>query len=254
MTDAFSAILKRLEKNEMILPTLQNQLLADDWPDSYTIDSGPYYGLNSDGTPDGYFHPSSHPMLGARELYYRFHPDYRDLLVPERTTSTRTVTLGIHSAAHAMIQTQMLRTGLVRKENVEWEYRDEVNKVRGRIDFIFDHSSAGPLVVEFKGQNPYHFRKLESPKPAWEAQLSLGLDNYGTNVGVLLVMEMSYPFTFKEFRVEKNTALLEEIYAKFRYVREAIKENKPPRHCCAEDSDTANKCEARFQCWKRAQE
>lgn len=60
---AYDNILKRLESKELILPILENQMRANEWPESYqiTVDSSPYYGKS-----DGYFHPSSHPLLHPR--------------------------------------------------------------------------------------------------------------------------------------------------------------------------------------------
>jgi len=70
-------VLSSLADRELLLPYFRNALLSKQWPDSYqvSIDSSPYYGAG-----DGYFHPSTHGLLGARELYYRFHPDHRDHL------------------------------------------------------------------------------------------------------------------------------------------------------------------------------
>lgn len=240
-------VLKRMERRELIVPMLENELTADEWPDEYIIRVN-----TKKHTPrPGYFHPSVHPLMGARELYYRMHPATRDLMVPERRLAKDHMLLSMHVAAHAIVQTKMEMAKIVRPENIEWSYVDEIHKIRGRIDFIVDHPTVGQLVVEMKGQNPYNFRTQNEVKPEWDAQGSLAAVNYGKDHYVLLLFCMGMPFEFKEFYQPVNTALVEETYAKFDYVMDCIARDTPPRHCCSPDSITMNRCPARFQCWLR---
>jgi hypothetical protein len=179
-----------LADNELILPHFENRMLADNWPDSYTItiDSSPYYGAG-----DGYFHPSTHPLMGARELYYRFHPDTRDHVIRERRSLQSHMTLAMGSALHGVVQTQFEMAGLVRPENIEVEYVNHEHHVRGRIDFIVDHPNGQSLVVEMKTQNSFGFKNQKTIKPAWDAQLSLALDHQGLDTGVLLLVDPGRP-------------------------------------------------------------
>ena len=242
----YNNIFKRLQQKELILPYFETAMLADNWPDSYTvtIDSSPYYGKG-----DGYFHPSTHALMGARELYYRFHPDTRDRIILERKTLQSHNTLAIGSALHGVIQTQMQMAGLVREENIEYEYVNKEHHVRGRIDFIVDHPNGQTIPVELKTQNSYAFAKQEEIKPTWDAQLSIGLDNFGADFGILLVMESGWPYRMREYRVPRNDTLLSEVYSKFDYVRECVALNKPPKYCCTYESTTMKGCAARALCW-----
>jgi hypothetical protein len=242
----WGSLLKRLADNELILPLFENQMLSERWPEKYqiTIDSGPYYGHG-----DGYFHPSSHPLLGARLLYYMFHPDTRDHIVKERRNMQSLTTLSMGSALHGIVQTQMEMTGLVKPENIEVEYVNTEHHIRGRIDFIVDHPNGSTLPVEMKTINSFSFKKQTEIKPSWDAQLSIALDGIGIDRGVLLMVEAGWPYQMREFLVHRNDVLLEEIYTKFALVREAIKNNNPPQYCCSFDSDQMKKCPARFLCW-----
>jgi hypothetical protein len=140
-------ILKRLANKELILPILENQMRSDTWPDRYPIwvDSSPYYGAG-----DGYFHPSTHPLMHPRQLYYMFHPDHRHLIEHEPFSIQREMTLSMGSALHAVVQTQMIMTGMTSEEHIEVEYINTEHHVRGRTDMVFFHPSEGPLVVELK--------------------------------------------------------------------------------------------------------
>jgi hypothetical protein len=242
----YGSIFKRLQSKELILPYFEHAMLADRWPESYSvlIDSSPYYGHN-----DGYFHPSSHAMMGARELYYRFHPDTRDLVLIEKRMLQSHMTLAIGSALHGVLQTQMQMAGLVKPKNIEWEYVNSEHNVRGRIDWIVDHPTGQEIPVEMKTMNHYKFDKQTEIKPSWDAQLSIGLDNFGADFGILLLVETGYPFHMREFRVPRNDQLLSEIYRKFDYVRECIELNTPPKHCCPYDSLTMKACQARVVCY-----
>ncbi len=246
MTSPFDGILRRLAEKELILPFLESAMLADTWPDSYTItiDSSPYYGHG-----DGYFHPSTHPLMGARELYYRFHPDTRDQVIRERRNLQSHMTLSMGSALHGVVQTQLQMAGLVVPDQVEVEYVNREHHVRGRIDFIVDHPDGDQIVGELKTQNSFAFKKQDQIKPAWDAQLSLAMDNVGIDRGVLLVLESGWPYQMREYRVTKNVTLLKEIYAKFDYVRECIAGNTPPSHCCLFGSEEMKRCAARGLCW-----
>lgn len=242
----FERILNRLAEQELILPFFEIGMLADNWPESYAIkiDSSPYYGRG-----DGMFHPSTHPLMGARELYYRFHPDTRDKIIPQRHTVQRQMTLAMGSALHGVVQTQMEMTRLVRKKKVEVEYTIPTHNVRGRIDFIVDHPNGQEIIVEMKTMNIHSFKTQETIKPEWDAQLSLAEYALGHEGGVLLLVEAGWPYQMREFRHSRNDVLLEQIFEKFDLVRQAIKDNTPPRHCCIADSKEMDKCAAKFECW-----
>lgn len=148
MTDTrFKSIFNNLSSGQMVVPWLESALLSDTWPESYSIeiDSGEYYGKG-----DGYFHPSTHPLMGARELYYRFHPDTKGLVIQERKSLQSHMTLAMGSALHGVVQTQLQMAGLLSPEDVEVEYVNHEHHVRGRIDFILNHPSGERVLVEMK--------------------------------------------------------------------------------------------------------
>lgn len=247
MESGFGAILKSLAARDLILPYFESSLLADHWPESYqiTIDSSPYYGAG-----DGYFHPSTHALKGERELYYMMHPDYRDKLVFERPSLQREMAFAMGSALHGVVQTQMQMCKLVRgPEDIEVEYINEEHHVRGRIDWNTHHPNGSLIPVEMKTRTSYKFRSQDDPEPSWVAQLNLGLDAMNSDLGVLLMVESGYPYRMKEFQIHRDRALLDDIYAKFDRVREAVARNEPPRYCCAPDSAEMKVCPARYVCW-----
>lgn len=257
---AFDNILRQLADKQIILPILENQMRADDWPESFTVtvDSSPYYGLNADGSPDGYFHPSTHPMRTARQLYYEFHPEHRKSIEHEPFSLQRLMTLSVGTSIHAILQTQMQMTGLVGEDDLEVEYINREHHVRGRADMVVHHPTEGPVMVEIKTRNSRRFDTTTiETMPSWQAQLSLACHNlseqydHDFRYGILLMAESGWPFRLKELRVERNDRLLDEIYRKFDFVRESIAQNTPPPLCCGYDSPEMRGCHARHACWLR---
>lgn len=236
---------------QLLLPYLKNAMLAENWPSSYNIriDSSPYYGLDEDGKPDGYFHPSSHGTTGERKLYYLFHKDHRGRLMFEHKTLQDEMTLSMGSALHGVLQTQFQMAGILRPENVEVEFIIEEHNVRGRTDMVIDHPTEGPIVTEFKTQNSRAFEWQSEMKDFWCIQLSLALYGLGHTRGVLLVLESGYPYRMREYQYDRDDELLAKVFAKFDYVREAIATNTPPPHCCNKGSPEMKKCPARYECW-----
>lgn len=246
MPNPYRSVFQSLANRDLLVPYLRNAVLSGEWPDNYIVkvDSSPYYGLG-----DGYFHPSTHSLMGARELYYMFHPDYRDMLLPEQRDVQDEMTLAMGSALHAVVQTQFIQAGLLEPKNVEVEYKLPEHHVRGRIDFIIDHPVGDRIPVEFKTRNSRAFTFQKAIEPEWDAQLSMALDAAGQPYGILLMLESGFPYKMREFKVPRNDALLSEIYQKFEYVQECIALNTPPPHCCSKGSPENKACPARYQCW-----
>lgn len=246
----YGTVFRSLMDKEMVAPYLKNAVLAGNWPRMYNIpvDSSPYYG-----TDDGYFHPSTHGLLGARRLYYEFHPETRAKMVWEDRDLSDEMLLAMGSALHAVVQTQLQQVGILRSENVEKEFIITRHHVRGRTDMVVDHPTAGLLPVEFKTMNVERYRFIKQPMERWEVQLGMALYGLGYDYGILLLMQRGDPYDMQEFPIERNNSLLEPIFAKFDYVREAIRRDEPPEHCCGFRSPEMKKCPARYVCWLKSE-
>jgi hypothetical protein len=244
----FEALLGRLADRDLILPYFDAAMMADNWPEKYSIeiDSSPYYGLG-----DGYFHPSTHALLDERELYLRFHPDTRDKMIWERNSVQRQMTFAMGSALHGVIQTQMAMMKLVKPEDIEVEYINHDHHVRGKIDWIAYLPDGSKVVVEMKTRLSWAFAKQTDLEPSWRAQLNLALDSQDCDLGILLMVESGWPYRMTEFQVKRDHVLLKEIYDKFDRVRAAIAKNEPPRHCCGPNTAKMKACPARGQCWEK---
>jgi len=279
MTGSMGGIFKRLAERQLVAPYLENAFAADTWPETYTVvvDSSPYYGLidtegntHEVGAGDGYFHPSTHPLMPARELYYRFHPAHANKVMPERRTFSNHMTLAVASALHATVQQQLDMAGIlksgsyewedvregvrgryVRRNKGEWEYINELRKCRGRADGILNHPAEGEMLFEFKTMNSRSYKYQDTAQESWEIQVNLAMDHYGVDEGVILLLELGWPWDMREFRVSRRQAILEPVYEKWEYVLECIKRDTPPPCVHALASGAAASCPVSHLCWKQ---
>lgn len=244
-------IVSSLQNRDLILPYFEHSILAEQWPEEYNIkvDSSPYYGKG-----DGYFHPSTHATMDERLLYYLFHPEHRDKMIPERRGLMSEMTLAVGSALHAVLQEQMLLAGLIKdRSHIEVEYRNDEHMVRGRLDWLVEHPNGTTLSVEFKTRNQFSYKKQDKPLDSWVAQVNMALAGMDLDLGVLIMAEMAWPWRFQEFHIHRDQELIDSIYAKFDRVRAAIAANELPKYCCPLDSQTMKKCPARGECWLKGQ-
>lgn len=261
----FRSIMDRVSNKKILTPYLDLGITSAKWPLKYTItiDSSPYYGVDPETRePDGYFHPSTHSLMGERLLWYTMHPAYRDQLEKEPPSLQREMTFAMGSALHGVVQTQLTMLGLCKCScapgeihtcgDIEVLHKGTHNDL-GKLDFIATLPMHGRVAVEMKTMNTIAFGKLddtvESMKPEWKAQLSLALHNLGFSWGILLVMQSGWPYRFEEIRFDRDDALLSEIFERFDRVAEHLALDTPPEPCCGYGSKTMKSCPARYVCW-----
>ena len=232
------SLMKRLASREILVPHIEQSMLADNWPQSYTVevDTSPYYGQMTPegermeiGSGDGRFHPSSHSLACQRDLYIAFHPQLQYLRPSMRKDLAFYMTVNFGTAIHGLLQAQMEMSGLLVPGSVEWEYDCEEHNLRGRIDGVIETPSTGPVVLDIKTINSrgFSYLKAHEPKESWDAQVNLGMDHYGVDQGLILAVEAGYPWGLKEVTIKKNPELLDSIYEKWERVTEAIKRDTP---------------------------
>lgn len=235
-------LLDKLASKEILIPHIEQTMLSDKWPDSYTveIDSSPYYGQTTPdgevleiGSGDGYFHPSS-ALACQRDLYVAFHPRLQHLRPKLRKGLAFYMTVNFGQAIHGMMQTQLEMCGLLVPGTVEYEYVCDHHNVRGRIDAVIQPPGHGEVVLDIKTMNSrgFGFLKPHTPKREWEAQVNLGMAHYNVREGLILVVEAGYPWQLKEVPIKYNEELLDELYTKWERVLTSIERDTPPDCLC----------------------
>ena len=242
------SLLNRIQHRELVTPYLDLSLTSENWPESYLVkvDSS---GWSGEG--DTYFHPSSHAVLAERLLYYKITGQTQQ----EKKTINSAMTLSVGTAMHAVVETQLVMAGLCRSEDVEVPIVNHEQTYRGHVDAVVTHPNGNTYVCDIKTTYSGKFQRLKEAPLEWVMQVGLYIDalqKSGRDVsdeGIILAIEIGWPYGIKEYRVKKDNDMLQSVYEKWERVRKAVEAGKPPfEKCCALGSATMKACPARDFC------
>lgn len=222
--------------------------------------------------PDGWFHPSEHPLWPERMLYWYALDPANIEPEPFDPHSTMAVTQG--HFWHEFIQKVGVDQGILREPSAcacgrkhrEWYVEDGVLKSRGHMDGVVNSEVASvdlDEVFEFKTMRPSRFRKLpqnvdptnqelltawRAMVPEYYAQAQEYLRMSGYRRHRTLVLSMEYPFDMMEIVVDFDHGFAHDVEEKYRRVRQAVADHTMPEPCCAPGSKTSKTCPARLVC------
>ena len=229
-------------------------------------------GGDPDRKPDGWFHPSSHPTMDARKLY--FYLTRPDMWHPEpwsyegrMSVTVGTLMLGV--ARMALEDSQVLQMpkgtcpccerpyGLGEGECDEPGVADPVLGRRGHMDGVIMTRALGMSGYDLKTINHFGVRNIPDGPDSREAiewliekhpyyygQMQEYMALSGLRLVVMLFIGMGLPWTMKEIHVEYDPAYVLALESKYRLVREAVAAGEPPEACCPPFSNEAKACPA----------
>ena len=216
---------------------------------------------------DGWFHPSTHPVMTERQLYYYLtEPENWD---PEPFSAEGRMSVTIGTMMHAFVEQMLLDANVLiapgagkcpaclrevgKKKGQCYEHGVSYTELlsRGHMDGVINPNllSAG---FEFKSSNP---RSLESlvdndadrfrvKYPVYYAQVQEYMRMTGLRNFVVLFMATAYPWTTKEFLISYDPAFASKTEQKYRSVREHVALGVPPEPCCSPQSKESRACAA----------
>lgn len=213
--------------------------------------------------PDGWFHPSTHPMVHERQLfYYLAEPDKQ---IPEvfDPNSTMAVTQG--HFWHEFIQHVLLGVGaLQRNPNpspgrnaAEWFWKHERTRSRGHSDGLTQEEE----IFEWKTMNSSRLRRIvEGPPdslavldsfrkiaPEYFAQGQEYMRISGRRRWRAVLMAIEYPFPMREIVMDYDPLFAGSIGLKYERVLQAVEDGREPLPCCSGGA-AAKVCPARAVC------
>ena len=224
--------------------------------------------------PDGWFHPSTHPLWPELKLYWYMTEPERIVSESRNITDTLTVTQG--SFWHAFVQYVLLDNGLLKEVNpskehahdkVEWFVKDDALKSRGALDGVLVSENLGLdqlTTFEFKTLNATKMRSAPSngafsrerrewfkekfPPYYLQAQEYMRLS--GSRSHQVLMMAIEYPFDMVEINLPYDAETAGRTVAKYRFVLECVEKRMPPSEFCCRPNSTAATatCIARTVC------
>lgn len=254
----------------VVKPLVEAYLRQGKFPEVFTVT---YRDEGKERKPDGFFHPSTHPMWAERQLYYYLAEP--DKLIPEEIAYENRMAMLMGTGAHSLIQECMYDAGVLirptgtcvacgrphgtgKDECDEWGAIDKVLGRRGHMDGILQTTAAewGRGLFEFKMINPNAAFGLTDNNLEWlktrhldyYAQVQDYLDMNGMSMCILLFCIPTFPFKLVEIAIPYDHAFMIEQKAKYRRVREMVTLEVLPDPCCAPRSDMAKTCPARGVC------
>lgn len=267
MIREFRRVLSGTAHGEILVPLLQSIFHHADFA-GFSI---PIHGF-SNRSPDGIFHPSTHPTWPPRMLYWYLKEPQRLIRDSWEMPGVLAVTQG--SYWHAFLQTIMVRNGLIKvmsphktypHEQAEYFVEDKETGSAGHLDGVLNPETLSipfPIGLEIKTINgiamsgmpkthpesPERLTWIKTKHPVYYAQAQEYLRMSGLSQQRFLFITVDYPFPMTEVVVPYDYNFALAIANKYRQVRQAVREGIPPIPCCSPLSSQAKQCCARAVC------
>lgn len=217
--------------------------------------------------PDGWFHPSTHPLWTDRQLFHYLSDP--GAMVNERMQYMSTLSVTIGTAMHGFIEMCLTDSGLrpadlqrctvcpPERGCVEAGVVDEETGSRGHMDGILQVEGIlrpfqeSQPVLEFKTTSAMKLGKIKDLDlaafkrtwPVYYAQVQEYMRLSGRRVAVVLFMAMGYPWEMREFHVPYDQGHNAEVRDKYLFVRSLIARGDTPvnTRCCGKAKDCVAK-------------
>jgi hypothetical protein len=261
----FSGSMRDLASGLLVKPVLHNYLFDARFP-AFTLN---FPEQQMERAPDGWYHPSTHPLWPARALYqYLAHPD---TFPAEKKQYFGTLAVTMGKVVHEFVQMCLTDAGIRPADlqvcesckpgtcSGEPGFVDADLGERGHLDGLLsfegfpnvDISKVFP-VFEFKTSHD-NFGKLSMMEdldlagfrkkwPVYYAQQQRYMRLSKRAYSIVLMMETSYPFAMREFHIPLDQAFNADVDAKYRSVRQAVADQRPPLCCGLKGCDSAPVC------------
>jgi hypothetical protein len=261
----FSGAMRDISQGMLVKPVLHNYLFDARFP-AFDLH---FEEQEMERKPDGWFHPSTHPLWPARNLYnYLATPD---IFPVEKKQYMGTLAVTIGKVMHEFVQMCLTDAGIrpaalqvcqvcpPKYQCKEAGVRDDDLGERGHLDGVLSFDGF-PNVPEAKMEPVFEFKtshdnfgKLtkmedldaEAFKKKWPiywGQQQRYLRLSGRPYSIVLMMETMYPFTMREFHIAYDPGWNAQIDAKYHQVRQAVADQRPPICCGQRGCESAILC------------
>lgn len=248
MSPTFRKLVQGAVSGEIIVPVIQAALWSPEFK-SFDVQVGGFVNR----PPDGWFHPSEHPLWPERMLYYLLTAPDRLVSEPFDPMSTMAITQG--NFWHSFIEKVLLEAGVWKA--IEVEAVDHETGARGSMDGVSDTE-----VGEFKTMRGARAAKIakgapDSPEvvdsfralvPEYWAQGQEYMRLSGYRRWRAVILSLEYPFAMREVAMGYDHAFNHQTREKYMRVRQAVADQRLSMPCCAPASKEAQACPARLVC------
>lgn len=259
----FGSILRDADKGLVVKPLIKNYLHNVDFREDFVM----RFAAGSDvREPDGWFHPSQHPLLPARWLYHYLVNPQGLLAEPMPYGNTLSVMMG--KAMHGLVQHVLgpAEAGYLTPKTAggcwcshpkcdEWGFSDPECGERGHVDGIglplsggdseiFEFKTATELSNKVRKAQDMDIDWFRESWPGYWAQQQSYQRMSGRRQSRVVFFTLGYPWDMKEFVIPFDPHFAHEVSEKYRMVRQAAADQRPPSACCGGLKD----CAARGLC------
>lgn len=255
-SSGFRRMLKEASKGDKVVPVLRAALYDPDFKDFWIKVEG-----YKERKPDGWFHPSEHPLVPERQLFYYLTEPER--LVPEPYDPTKTLAVTAGSFFHSFSQTVLADKGLLIRQpevcecgakhdapNVEVYAINRESQSRGHSDGALSFGDG----FEFKTGHPSivgKIKDLESfkeRKPGYYAQTQDYMRMLEWEAMRVVFMALVFPFDMSEIIVPFDRQFATGVRDKYMRVLQAAADQRITDPCCNPGSADSKICFARAVC------
>lgn len=224
-------------------------------------------------SPDGWFHPSTHPGWTERSLYaYLTQPAALDL---RGWNYEGRLSANLGTMAHELIKEALIDDGaLIRPDGDvcdscllprkgrglkcnEHGFSDTFTMSRGHIDgMLHPRLGLGVGGMDLKTSNGMSMKNLTNGDveffrtkwPYYYDQMQEYMRISGLRFFIVLFLSMGFPWEMKEVRVDYDEVRAFEIERKYLRVREAAEAGKVPGDCCKFSGKSNDECPSATLC------
>lgn len=252
----FGSVMRQSAQGLLIKPLVRNYIQTTShlsWPG---IDGSDLAGR----PPDGYFHPSQHPLWPERALYtYLAHPERIEV---EHLTYESRLSVTFGSAWHRFEQRVLDELGLRPRElntcqacppgrcssrGEEAGFVDERTGERTHVDAVlalpdrygmdlWEGKTAAehtwPAIKRLRALQDLDTDEFRRIYPGYYAQAIRCQHLTGIRRTIVTIGILGNPWEMREFHIDYDAELAEEITARYLDVRQAHADQQPPRCAC----------------------
>lgn len=260
-----SGSMRDIARGLLVKPVLHTYLYDAKFPE-FTLT---FAKQDMERAPDNYFHPSTHPLMHERALYqYLAHPDTFPV---EKKQYMGTLSVTIGKVMHEFFQICLTDAGIrpphlqvckvcppIRqcKEagvvDLEVGERGHVDGMLSFVGFPNVPSEKMEPVWEFKtsadnfgrlsGMEDLDLEAFKKKWPVYYGQQQSYMRMSGKPFSIVLMMEVGYPWTMREFHIPYDMAYSTNVVNKYRRVRQAVADQRPPICCGQKGCPSAITC------------
>jgi hypothetical protein len=209
-------------RGSLLVPHIDAYQSKGKFPDQWVITLD-----NKPKERSGRFYPSTHATASIEQIYL----DLAGKLKSSSISPTLRRTFDVGHFWHQYLQAMILDMGMVKEENIEIRHQTTIHtpladfETSGRLDLKdVEIPGSDSWLIDIKSMRKQEFEAGPNPRTltSWKAQINIYGDWAKTDRLMVLAVCKDSPHELREFIIEPDTKLVEEIYNKWAIVKHCL--------------------------------